>query len=172
MIFWSLISVRGGKQPLEAALAKTQIHWSIMRERKPEESVEKLQKWRWGCVKFSWARKSEETVSTSCQPKRKREHLSTLERERGRERERGSTLNHVARPHISLCSCVRQSERRRGESTSDSCGNSGTTYHLTKRDRCAYAKPHRKGERPAGRLCTATARQSEERKEKITKGQF
>lgn len=55
------------------------------------------------------------------------------------------------------------------------------------RDRCTYAKPHRKGERPVGRPCTATEqeggseqesgqrdRESEERArgKKINQGQF
>lgn len=60
-------------------------------------------------------------------------HYREGERERGGERESGAALNHVARPHISLCSCVRQSERQRGESTSESGGNSRTTYHLAER---------------------------------------
>lgn len=76
---------------------------------------------------------------------RERESLSLLKREREREE------YHVARPHISLCSCVKQSEQWRGASTSESRGNPRTTWL---RDRCTYAEPHRGGEPPAGHPCT------------------
>lgn len=58
------------------------------------------------------------------QPERERESLSLLKREREREE------YHVACPHISLCSCVKQSEQWRGASTSESRGNSGTRVPL------------------------------------------
>ncbi len=124
-----------GMQPLEAALARTLIHRSIMREKERGISGETAKKKddEIACSSEQQER-GRETVGVSiiaCE--RESERASQLTRERGRERESGAALNHVADPQLSLCSCARQSERRGGESASESRGNSRTTYHLAKR---------------------------------------